>query len=583
MFLPQMPVQYTERNVTDSFYGYKHRDRLADGEFYDTENLSTDAYPLLSCRARRGLVKKSGSLQGIIEFAEKLAVVEDGKLFFDTQATGIEGLSEGDKQLVSIGGYICVFPDKVYYNTADPQDRGSMEAEYTSTGNVVYKLCKSDGSYYEKEPAAADTAPQNPADGDLWIDTSVGKGQLLIYSAALVQWSTIQEVYTRIQFVSNGELPGLFKEYDGVEISGSDLDEINGAKVLYAVGGDESTQDYVVVAGLLPQAHTQSTGFVKLARKVPDMDFVCESQNRLWGCYYGRSDKGTLNEIYCCALGDFKNWRQYMGLASDSWTASVGADGEWTGAVNYLGSPLFFKEGSLHKVTVSAQGAHRINETVCRGVQPGSHKSLQVVNETLYYKARGDVCAYQGGFPVSVSEALGDEKYANAAAGALPDRYYIAMDDSEGRRWLFVYDLKRGLWMKEDRVSFRGFARAGAELYAIGDGGLFALLGSEGEKEPYVKWGFKTGMLYYQYPDKKYVSRFNLRLSMEEGAEMDLYIMYDSDGVWRRQGRVAYKGTGTVTVPVWPRRCDHMHIKAEGKGCFKLYSIARILEVGSDA
>ena len=271
-----------------------------------------------------------------------------------------------------------------------------------------------------------------------------------------------------------------------------------------------------------------------------------------------------------------------MGLSTDSWTASVGADGEWTGAVNFMGRPLFFKEGSLHAVTVSATGGHQISETVCRGVQPGSHRSLQVINETLYYKSRDAVCAYQGGFPVSISENLGEIIYSNASSGALPDKYYIAMDEPSGARNIFVYDLKRGLWNREDNFRVRMFARVKDELYALSDSGIWAMLGTEGEKEPYVTWEAESGLLYYQYPDKKYLSRFNFRIGLEEGAEAKLYIMYDSNGMWEYKGTVKHTGLGTITIPLLARRCDHMRIRLEGKGRFKLYSIAKILEIGSD-
>lgn len=581
-YLPTLPVQQTTREMTDIFAGYNHQPKIADGEFYDMENLSSDYYPLLSNRQRRGLVLRSEKLQGIAEMSDKLAYVEDGALYYDGAATPIAGLEAGDKQLICMGAYICVFPDKLYYNTADPTDFGSMEAFYTSTGSVKYSLCKSDGTEYEQNPTVADTAPSEPVDGALWIDSSSGGFTLKIYSSSLVEWGTIPQVFTKIEFVSNGEIPQLFEEHDGVEISGSDLEDINGTKVIYALGGDEDEQDYIVVVGLIKEAYTQEEGFLSLSRTVPDFDFVCESQNRLWGCYLGQSENGVLNEIYGSALGDFKNWRQYMGLATDSWTASVGADGEWTGAVNYLGSPIFFKENSLHRITVSSYGAHRITETVCRGVQLGSAKSLQVVNETLYYKARGAVCAYQGGFPASVSEALGEELYSEAAAGALPDKYYIAMNDSAGARWVFAYDLKRGIWIKEDRLNASAFVRCGDELYAMCDIGLMAMLGKEGEKEAFVSWMAESGLMYYQYPDKKYLSRFNLRVSMEEGAEFDIYIQYDSSGLWERKGRVSYNGTATVNIPVWARRCDHLALRFVGKGSFKLYSIAKILEIGSD-
>ena len=578
--LPTLDYEYTDREVTDTFAGYNHNLKIGDGEFYETKNLTSAYYPLLAERKKRGLVRRLTAPGGLLA-KDKLAYVDNGTLYYDGEATSLTGLSAGEKQLVSMGAYICVFPDKKYCNTADEDDHGSMEAYYTSTGTVKYTMCRADGSEYAK-PAVSAAAPESPENAALWIDTSQEKHALKQYSSATQEWVPVPTVYTRIQFISNGEIPGLFSVYDGVTISGAGVDDVNGTKVIYAIGGGGTELDYVVVVGLLEQAYEQTEGSVSLKRSVPDMDYVCESQNRLWGCYYGNDGEKNLNGIYCCALGDFKNWRQYMGLSTDSWTASVGSDGPWTGAVNYLGYPTFFKEDRIHRVSISSVGAHQISETVCRGVQNGSSRSLVVVNETLLYKSRSDVCAYQGGFPVSISGALGEELYTDAAAGAVRDRYYISMKDGMGQSQLFVYDMGRGLWMHEDGFKADAFARVDNELYALSDKLLYAMLGSSGEEEAFVSWEAETGILYYQYPDKKYVSRFNVRVQMEEGAEMDIYIQYDSSGVWERKGRIKLRGTNTVTVPIRPRRCDHMRIKLVGKGGFRLFSVAKIITFGSD-
>lgn len=581
--MPTFPTLGTTaryRDVTDTFRGYNHVLRTGSGEFYDMKNLTNQFYPMLSCRAPRGTVSSLTAPGGLIA-KESLGYVDGGTLYYNGAATAVTGLTAGDKQLVSMGAYICIFPDKVYYNTADPADRGSMEAAYSSTGAVSYALCKLDGTEYQR-PAVSSTPPAEPESMQLWIDSSGQESVLKQWNTETETWVEIPTVYTRLGFVSQGELPGLFKEGDGVTIGGAEAEDVNGDKVIYAVGGHSGAPDYIVVSGLLPQALTQTSGSVSISRSVPDMDYVCECQNRLWGCRYGNDGETNINEVYCCALGDFKNWRRYQGVSADSWTASVGSDGPWTGAVNYLGSPMFFKENAIHTVSVSPYGAHKLQETVCRGVQNGSGRSLVVVNETLFYRSRSDVCAFQGGFPVSVSQALGDELYSDAAAGALGDRYYIAMTDSGGRRQLFVYDIAKGMWAKEDQLNARCFARLGDELYCMTDGALLTMRGTEGEQESFVEWMAESGMLYYQYPDKKYVSRFNLRINMQEGAQMDIFIQYDSTGVWERKGRVKLSGTGTVTVPVCPRRCDHMQLRLEGKGRFKLFSIAKVLEMGSD-
>lgn len=137
--------------------------------------------------------------------------------------------------------------------------------------------------------------------------------------------------------------------------------------------------------------------------------------------------------------------------------------------------------------------------------------------------------------------------------------------------------------MREDGLHAAAFARLGDELYALtGEGELLALLGSEGTPEPFVRWEAETGLLTYQLPERKYVSRFNLRLSLEEGAELTVDVMYDSSGEWVRQGSIRMKGTRTVTLPVRPRRCDHLRIRLRGRGEMRLYSLAKILTIGSD-
>lgn len=579
--LAQIPESSEQTVITDSFRGYNHKLKTGLGEMFDTKNISTDYYPLLAPRKRRGIVGQLEQAGGLTA-KEKLAYVEKGTLYYGGEPTGLTGLSDGSKQLVSMGAYLCIFPDKVYYNTADPADHGSMEASYSSAGTVKLTMCRADGSEYAAAEVS-DKAPDSPENGALWIDTTNVQHVLRQWSSATEEWTAVPTVYTKISFISSGEIPGLFAVYDGVKIEGTELEELNGDKVIYALGGGDGAADYIVVIGLIDKAVEQSTGSVRISRSVPEMDYVTECQNRLWGCRYGNDGSQNLNEIYCCALGDFKNWRQYMGLATDSWAASVGSDGAWTGAVNYLGYPMFFKEDRIHRVTISSTGAHSIDETPCSGVQPGSGKSLIVINNTLYYKARSGVCAYQGSFPAEISDALGDVKYYDAVSGTVDEKLYISMRDAEKNGHLFVYDTRTGLWCREDGSRVAAFATLGEELYALTeDGKIMALLGTEGTMENYVDWEAESGIMYYQFTNRKYISRFNVRIQMEEGAEMDVYIEYDSSGQWVRQGRIKQKGTGTVLLPVRPRRCDHLRIKLTGRGEFRLFSIAKVIELGSD-
>ena len=47
-------------------------------------------------------------------------------------------------------------------------------------------------------------------------------------------------------------------------------------------------------------------------------------------------------------------------------------------------------------------------------------------------------------------------------------------------------------------------------------------------------------------------------------------------------GREGEGSLRTYTIPVPPRRCDHLRYRISGTGDVKIYSIARTVETGSD-
>lgn len=594
MRLPMLEPAPRTRLVTESFLGYDHRPAIADGALFDTENLSAREFPLLCTRPRRGLVTTLSAPGGLLGKGA-LCHVEGGTLYVNQLPTALTGLSAGAKQLVSMGAAILVFPDKKYYNTEAPTDFGSLEADVTLTGDVRYTLCGLDGEDWD-DPDVGESVPENPANGALWLSN----GTLCQYSEALGVWNELETVCRKLSFSTRGVLPGLFRQYDGVELSGA-AEGFTGSRVLYAVGGGENEDDYLVLVGEPGAAFTQESASVRIRRRVPDFDYVCECQNRLWGCRYGHDGSGVVNEIYASALGDFKNFRQYLGLSTDSWTASVGSDGAWTGAVNFLGHPCFFKENRIHTVTVSPTGAHRLEETVCPGVQRGCAGSLTVVDERLYYKSPGGVCVWQGGFPQPFGAELGDMRYDAAVGGALDGVWYLSMreaarsagglapsvgsaDAGESPWQLFTFDTRRGVWYREDALHVLSFAEAGGELYALAaDGKLWALRGTAGTLETALSWRAETGPERGVSPDRQVLSRLSLYLRLAEGARVAVFIEYDAGGEWDYAGTVEGKCAGSVSFPLRPRRCEQLRLRLVGTGEAKLLSLTRVREVSGDA
>ena len=409
------------------------------------------------------------------------------------------------------------------------------------------------------------------------------------YDSGTSSWVEVATTYVKISGTGIGSS---YSVYDAVEISGlaantedekvlSQVDALNGTKIIYYAGSN-----FIVVAGLLSQAvNMVNDAEIVVERKVPDLDYICESNNRLWGCKYGIENGAVVNEIRACKLGDFKNWNCFMGLASDSYTVSVGSDGPFTGAVSQRSYPIFFKEDCIHRIGGSTPSTFTLTTTVCRGIQEGSWRSVVVVNEQIYYKSRGDVMTYDGSStPVSIGAALGGILYDNARAGAVNGKYYISMRDKRGNWTLFVYDTKNDAWYKEDDFEALGFGTVGDELFAIDEWNneLVAMLGSMGDIEEEIPWEAVFGLFGTDYLGTKYLSRFNIRMQMEETAEAELAIQYDQDGKWEEFGKIRGRNMKTFMIPVIPRRCDHLQIRLRGKGRCRIYSIGRTMEVGGD-
>ena len=97
-----------------------------------------------------------------------------------------------------------------------------------------------------------------------------------------------------------------------------------------------------------------------------------------------------------------------------------------------------------------------------------------------------------------------------------------------------------------------------------------------------IKWKAITGVIGTDSPDKKYISRIVVRLSLEVGTTVSLYAEYDSSGEWEHLFTKSGTKLGSFSIPIRPKRCDHMRIRIEGRGDAKIYSICKTIEQGSD-
>lgn len=633
MKLPMLEELNTSREWLDTFSGYNHNLRIGEGEFYDMTNLSSDNFPILSPRSQRGVYKSSETpetptIRGIIDKGS-LCYVDGEHLYYNGYPVdGVKLSVDYDenrnllqKSLISMGAYVIILPDKIYVNTQQLSDYGNIEHHVTTSSKLDFTLCTVDGLDYTEYGIGdkAPTVPEEEEDNEngateeggtteekakipLWLDTSEGGIALKQYSTSTKTWNTIPTVYVKIHGEASGIGSG-FSVGDGVTISGisdPEKSDLNGTQVIWAKG-----EDYIVIKGIIKSFVSQETP-ICISRWMPNFDYIVESKNRLWGCKYGFAyggkaikydestgiystvdvySTGVVNQIYACKLGDFKNWNSFSGISTDSYVVSLGTDGVFTGAVNHLGYPIFFKENCMHKVYGDSL-PFGVQDTACRGVQNGCARSLAIVNETLYYKARSGICAYDGSLPMEISSALGDISYSDAVAGALGNKYYVSMKSEDDTYHLFVYDTKKNMWHKEDNTRATAFCNCRGDLYYIDHytGRIMTVkgYGMAREDKP-IKWSATTGVMGTDSPDKKYISRLDVRMKLSVGARVTFYAEYDSSGEAEYLfSTPPYSDIKSFAVPIKPKRCDHMRLHIVGEGDAKIFSICKTVEWGSD-
>jgi hypothetical protein len=351
-----------------------------------------------------------------------------------------------------------------------------------------------------------------------------------------------------------------------------------------------NASDSIDILGCLNLIDHSAAPYTEISfRYVPiqkKLDFIIESNNRLWGCRYGKDVRGNfVNEIYATAQGSFKCWDVFDGTSMDSYAVSVGSDGEFTGAVNYGGRPMFFKENCCHVIYGTYPSSYQVVTDTVLGVQKGSHKSLCVIQNVLYYKSRDGIYRNDGASYGKISDALGIESYDSACAGSVDNKYYVCMKDESGIYSLFVYDIAKGMWHKEDNISATAMVHHNQDLYIYDQASqkLITIKGTVGVKEASkVRWMAETSNIGYTTLDAKYLDKIRLRIELPQGSTIRASVEYDSSGYFEFIGDVTGKSSQAFSLPLTPRRCDHFKLRLEGEGECKIFSLEKILEEGGE-
>lgn len=524
-------------------------------------------------------------IRGIMCKDQKLAYLLAQSLYYDGKFYDLSGDfaygddSVSDVALISYNTQILLFPEGLYFDTVT-KEHGRLGAVKRFSQIVTYTLCDLDGTAITATAQAS--APSSPQPGDYWLCTKTGSEGLYLWDDNSLMWQAIATTYIKIDLPGVGEL---FAEGDAVYMNTKYAD-INEGSII-----EKIDENYIIVVGLIGSASSTedfTENDLVVERRIPYLSHVCVSNNRVWGCFKGYRNGELLNEIYASKLGDPKNWYYFDGTAVDSYVISVGSDGDFTGAVTYQGYPTFFKENIMYRIFGSYPAQYQLSTNECRGVQKGSERSIAIVGEYLLYKSITDVCVFDGSNPVGVSDNLGRGAFYRAAAGGCKDKYYISMEDEDGNAHLFVYDIRRGMWHKEDDLHITEFAYNNlGQLYGqdsmkiYGFGSAEDSLKLKAEPEGDVQWEAVTGYFGLNYERGKYTGLITIRAKIPPRAEIIMDVSVD-DKPWEQ--KKIMRGEGIVKsyeAYVDAEYCDHYRLRLHGHGDVRIYSVTRHME-GTD-
>ena len=601
-------VKNPSKKYSVVFRGINYGEGTQDGEFAETLNLSTDQYPCITQRAERVMAKEYNNPSTLHSKGKLLVIAEQpdnptvSNVYYGDTIVGT--IPSGKKQTATIGNYIVIFPDKMYYKVPTEEDQdgeyGSMEETYTESRLKFTKSAISTVVSYDIPSYQFSTSTIYSKQASYTFNTFKAGDVVKIEGCSKEGNNkseiTIREVTSNaLTFDENSftsymptsatltitlikrEFP--FKEGDAVTITGCSMSENNKKEEILIRGVSEDKCELTFDENAFTEATENPVvtedGEVKginIKRTVPDLDFICESNYRLWGTHE--------NTIYSSKFSDPFNFKVFDGLANDSYAIEVGSEGEFTGCIPYSSHICFFKENTLHKLYGTKPSNFQITTVNVYGVQSGSEKSMQIVNEQLLYKGVGGVYAYTGGVPELISEKFGNRRYSDAVACCDGEKYYISM--KQGDTWhMFTYDVLKNIWLREDDTQavdmtfFDGYV-----YYLDADGGLYYIDKTADRSD--IEWSATFCTMHETVNERKGYSKFHLRMDMSAGAWLAVDMKTDNDLKWKQVYTTHNEKAKTVSIPIIPTRCDSIDIRIRGKGKCTIKAFIREFTVGSD-
>lgn len=332
---------------------------------------------------------------------------------------------------------------------------------------------------------------------------------------------------------------------------------------------------------------------IKISTVIPDFGTgAVEHNNRIWCA------DNSFGEIRSSALGNFKNWCDFSGLHSDSFSASVGTDGEFNACFVIDEYVYFFKENSysvLFGTRPANFGINTVSDIV--GIGKSGAKGVQVIGRRAFYPGvDGRIYAFNGSAAVPISAALGDKRYTCLSSAHSGTKYYLLLE-RQGKKQIFIYCLNSGEWYIEDAedidrlLTFAGRPCAVGTFKALGSGSepvfntdvlFLEQWSTDVERQGEVRWFLESPAIGEEDEFYHSIKSLSVSFESEKDAFVEFFIKYDEgeDYVPVKKFTAERRLTSSFKAPL--RRCRCFRLKIVGRGLTMIKKISWRTEKGSE-
>jgi hypothetical protein len=547
--------QYDSEYV--QFMGFNQRQDAGQGELAGMTNMCSDNFPVISPRKSRSNSVTMLTPNGL-NASEKLSWVNGTDYSYNSTIRG--QVTSGKKNMVAYKDRVYIFPDKKYYDSitstfASMVGYIDIQRGFYATYTADYAPIVGDGEYYPSDNYACSQYMIAVKDSVTYTITNDGGYTgtvLLVCYDEKMRHSGYKTTFWGNTFTNEIAITGIKVSYVNIVWEKKTTEPVPNTKTKVSI----TNLSYPAVGS------------------VPTLTQCVTLSNRMVGINSADSMVYISSIINETIANSEVIFTQFLLGSGGSCALEVNTVGKFTGIVNFQGTVIIFKENSMYKLF----GSNASNFTVAKIFDIGTkyNESIVEVNGVLFFLANDGIYAYTGGKPQLVSEKL-NRTFTSGVAGTDGRKYYISAYDGSSYG-LYVFDTMYNVWHVEDSLNVVEFARYGDKLHALASTGYLYKFNDGNET---ISWSMTTKKITGKIPNKKISCEIDLRLDVNSGANVDVYISINS-GNFALQKSITTTGTfKTYRVPLKVQRADSFQVRLSGTGNVLIHEMHIRYRVGS--